>query len=314
MNYKNVGHTNLKVSEIAFGGVEIGMPYGLGAHEMPSAKTAIQLLQKSVAAGINFYDTARHYGDSERLMGLAFEGCRKELVIATKCVHFKQPDGTIPSFAQLDRIVRTSLERSLHNLQTDYIDLYMLHYADLDILENEAVARIFMALKAEGTVKNIGVSVYKVEETAKAIDVGCWDAIQLPFNAMDQSHGRCFADAENKGIGIIIRSVLMRGILTERRFSMQQELRRVAEHVELLRTVAEKYYDDFAAFATKFALKHPQVSSVLVGIDKEEFLTATLKNISAADFPAELLLKIQQLQYPDPGFLNLADWDKKGWL
>src|SRR5690606_22958995 len=138
--------TGLLVSEIAFGGVEIGMPYGLGAHDMPDEESAIWLLQKAVELGVNFFDTARHYGESERLMGEAFEGIRDQIVIATKCVHFKDKNGAIPSYAQLKDIVHHSLETSLKNLKTDYVDIFMVHYADMDILQNEDVGRIFLEM------------------------------------------------------------------------------------------------------------------------------------------------------------------------
>jgi len=314
MKTRILGRTGLSVSEIAFGGVEIGMPYGLGAHDMPDEASAIRLLQKAVELGVNFFDTARHYGESERLMGLAFEGVRDQIVIATKCVYFKDEKGNIPPYSQLKDIVVDSLETSLSNLKTDYVDIFMVHYADMDILQNKDVARIFSEIQQEGRVKNIGVSVYKVEETAKAIQAGIWDAIQLPFNLMDQSHGVCFQDAAEKGIGIIVRSVLMRGMLTERKFKMHEALKEVENHIEDYRSLAATHFNNFPEYATKFALKFPQVSSVLVGIDKEEYLFASLRNLEGQELSDELFTQSKRMQYPNPSFLNLAEWDRKGWL
>ncbi len=314
MKRRILGRTGLSVSEIAFGGVEIGMPYGLGPHDMPDEASAIRLLQKAVELGVNFFDTARHYGESERLMGQAFQGIREHIVLATKCVHFKGENGDIPSYKQLKEIVRNSLEVSLNNLKTDYLDLFMVHYADMDILQNEDVTRIFLELKQEGHVKNIGISVYKAEETTKAIECAIWDAIQLPFNLMDQSHGDWFREAAEKGIGIIVRSVLMRGMLTERKFKMNEALKDVEQHVEAYRTIAKAHFNNFPEYATKFALKHAEVSSVLVGIDKEEYLYASLHNLEGDELSDTLFAQSKRMQYPDPSFLNLAEWDKKGWL
>ncbi|NGM63572.1 aldo/keto reductase [Sphingobacterium sp. SGG-5] len=290
------------------------MPYGLGAHAMPDEASAIRLLQKAVELGINFFDTAIHYGESERLMGKAFQGMRKQVVLATKCVHFKDKNGTVPAYVQLKDIVRSSLEVSLKNLKTDYVDLFMVHYADMDILQNEDVTRVFLDMQQEGQVRNIGVSVYKAEETAKAIESGVWDAIQLPFNLMDQSHGNHFQEAAERGVGIIVRSVLMRGMLTERKFKMHEALKDVEQHVEAYRTIAKTYFNNFPEYATKFVLKHPQVSSVLVGIDKEEYLYASLHNIEGGELSDTLFAQSKRMQYPDPSFLNLAEWDRKGWL
>jgi len=314
MKKRILGRTGLSVSEIAFGGVEIGMPYGLGAHEMPDEASAIQLLQKALESGINFFDTARHYGESERLMGEAFQGIRDQVVLATKCVHFKDEQGNIPAYSELKYIVEKSLEESLKNLKTDYVDLFMVHYADTDILQNEDVVRVFSEIRRKGSVKNIGVSVYKVEETAKAIQSGIWDAVQLPFNLMDQSHGDCFEDASEKGVGIIVRSVLMRGMLTERKFKMNAALEEVEKYLEAYRTIAETHFRNFPEYATKFALKYPQVSSVLVGIDKEEYLQASICNLEGNGLSDEIFVRSKNMQFPDPSFLNLAEWDRKGWL
>lgn len=314
MNKRILGHTGLSVSEIAFGGVEIGMPYGLGAQDRPSDDDAVRLLQQAVARGINFFDTARHYGESERLMGEAFAGIRKEVVIATKCVHLRDADGTIPPYTALKDLVHKSLDTSLQNLKTDYIDLFMVHYADMEILDNDEVSQVFSDLLGNGAVRHIGVSVYKAEETARALHAGIWSVIQLPFNLMDQSHAAHFDEAHERGVGIIVRSVLMRGMLTDRKFRLHKELGAVEKHLEAYRKIALNNFGNFPEYATKFALKHPQVSSVLVGIDKEEYLLESLRNVAGEELTAQLFEQAKDMRFPDPKFLNLAEWDKKGWL
>lgn len=312
-----MGSTGLSVSEIAFGGVEIGMPYGIGAdgkENMPDESVAVELLWKALDLGINFFDTARLYGESERLMGKAFKGMREQVVLATKCTHFKDENGQIPAYGKLKDIVNHSLDESLEALQTDYLDIFMVHYADMDILSNADVARIFSDVKESGKVKYIGVSVYKPEESLRAVEAGVWDVIQLPFNLMDQSHKICFGKAKERGVGIIVRSVLMRGLLTDRVFNMDEALSDVAKHIEHYREIALKNFGSFPEYATKFALKHPEVSSVLVGIDKEEYLQASIANLSGKVLSEELFEQSKDLAYPEPANLNLAEWDRKGWL
>lgn len=313
MRKRVLGRTGLAVSEVAFGGVEIGMPYGLGAAEMPDDAAAIKLLQKAVDLGINFFDTARHYGESERLMGEAFAGSREQVVISSKCVHFNKT-GQIPAYDSLKALVSQSLEETLKNLKTDYLDLFMVHYADVDVLQNEEVARVFSDLKQEGAVRNIGVSVYKDVETGMAVDAGVWDVIQLPYNLMDQSHGSHFKNAQSKDIGLIVRSVLMRGMLTDRTFQMHEALRNVERYLEAYRDVANAHFASFPAYAVKFALKNLEVSSVLVGIDKDAYLDACVDYLAGTELSDEVFEQSKRMRYPDPSFLNLAEWDKKGWL
>lgn len=86
MNKRLLGQTGIKVSEIAFGGVEIGIPYGIGVSiktDMISESEAICLLHEAIDSGINIFDTARMYGASESIMGRAFKGRRDQVVICT---------------------------------------------------------------------------------------------------------------------------------------------------------------------------------------------------------------------------------------
>ncbi len=305
------------MSEIAFGGVEIGVPYGIGVKtpsDMLTEEEAVALLHRAVDEGIDFFDTARLYGDSERIMGLAFKDRRQQVVLASKCRHLRQADGRLVPRTGLEAYIRGSLQESLRMLQTDRIDLYMVHYADEEILQPDEVAAVFSAIKAEGQVKAIGVSVYRSEETKQAIHAGIWDAIQLPFNLMDQSHGAHFDEAARRGVGIIVRSVLMRGLLTDRMQQLHPALHGVEQHIGRYRPLLHDGFSGLPQLATKFALAHEAVSSVLVGIDKEQYLVDALAATAGAPMPDNLLAQLQRLAYPEPAFLNLAQWDKNGWI
>lgn len=317
MKRRLLGRTGLSISEIGFGGVEIGIPYGIGVEakaEMPVANQSVQILKKAVELGMNFFDTARLYGDSERLLGIALKDVREQVVIATKCVHFRDTNGVIPEYDSLLQIINDSLNKSLSTLQTNYIDIFMVHYADMEILQNEDVCKIFSDLKNEGKVRHIGVSVYKAEESLYAVRSGIWDVIQLPFNLLDQSHSICFEEAKERGVGIIVRSVLMRGLLTDKVFKMDEALVEVKQNIEKYRKIAKKYFRNFPEYATKFALKYSEVSSVLVGIDKEEYLMASVSSTIGDDLSESVFEVSKKLAYPNPEMLNLAEWDKRGWL
>ncbi|MEO6933387.1 MAG: aldo/keto reductase, partial [Chitinophagaceae bacterium] len=104
MLLRSLGNTGFKVSEIAFGGVEIGLPYGIGVKDqadMLSHAEAIRLLHAAIDGGINFFDTARLYGESELIMGKAFKDRRENVLIATKCKHFREANGQIPDYVPL---------------------------------------------------------------------------------------------------------------------------------------------------------------------------------------------------------------------
>jgi aryl-alcohol dehydrogenase-like predicted oxidoreductase len=316
MKTRILGKTGIAVSEIAFGGVEIGMPYGIGVNceaDMLSRNEAVNLLHEALDKGINFFDTARLYGESEAIMGKAFHDRRNRLILATKCKHFKNAEGQIPSYQTLKKIIESSLEESLGFLRTDYVDVFMLHQADLGILENDDVKEIFSKLKKSGKVRSIGASTYTTAETRVAIEKD-WDVIQLAFNMMDQQQSANFNFAEENGTGIIVRSVLMKGLLSDKGRNLHQALQQVEQHIGKYRELLTDEIPELSIFATKFALSFQQVSSVLVGIDHSAYIDKAIYAVTGRLLSPAELARTQALVYPDSAFLDLPKWDRMGWL
>lgn len=316
MKTRKLGNTGIEVSEIAFGGVEIGMPYGIGIHseaDMLSKGDAIILLHEALDKGINFFDTARGYGESEAIIGEAFEYRRHHVVLSTKCNPFRDKDGKIPPYAQLKKSIEHSLHESLKYLKTDYVDVFMLHQADLEILDCTDVKDIFEGLKSTGKIRATGASTYAAEETARAIETG-WEVIQTPFNLMDQRQERNFLEADKHGVGIVIRSVLMKGLLSDKGRDLHIALQDVEQHIQQYKDLLDDDIRDISTLATRFALSFGEVASVLVGIDRLEYLEKALLAISGKLFDQKLLLRARTLAYPDPEFLDLPKWDRLGWL
>jgi aryl-alcohol dehydrogenase-like predicted oxidoreductase len=317
MRKRPLGKTGLEVSEIAFGGVEIGMPYGIGvrgADDMLPEREAIRLLHSAMDSGINFFDTARMYGNSEKIMGTAFRDRRNKVVLATKCRHLLDSEGNLPADAILEEMIENSLHESLEALQTDFVDVFMLHQATVKILENDSIVNTFRTLREKGLFRASGVSTYTTEETQKAIEKGCWDMIQLPFNMMDQRQGALFKDAHEKGVGIVVRSVLLKGLLSNRGKNLHPALKDVENHIAGYEGLLKETDDNLPSLATKFALSFPEVSAVLVGIDRQEYLEQTLKTANGNYLDTETLKRAGELAYPEPEFIDLPLWDKMNWL
>ncbi|MBN2356672.1 aldo/keto reductase [candidate division KSB1 bacterium] len=316
MKRRKLGRTNINVSNISFGTVSLGVPYGIGANsekDMLSEDQAVSLLRSAFKQGINFFDTARSYGKAEALLGKAFGNRPDEVVIATKCVHLKDPQGRLYSDDKLEGIIRTSLEKSIQELGGCKIDLYMSHTGTLEILNHLKIAEIFQKFKKEGLVKAIGISTYAPEETRVAIEKEIWDVIQLPFNLMDQQHGQFFDLAARHGVGIVVRSVLLKGILTDKGGNLHSALKSVEQH----RACYTDFLDDtmrLSDLATKFVLGHQEVTSVLLGIDKPEYLEAALRTVSSKPLDENVVERLKHMSYPNPGFIDLPTWNRSGWL
>lgn len=317
MKKRPLGKTGLSVSEIAFGTVSLGMPYGIevkGHGGMPPESESIKLLETALDKGVNFYDTARSYGCSEEIIGKAFKGRRDDVVIATKSSHFLDEQGRLYAKNKLAKVFKESLEQSLRALQTDYIDLYMSHTGKQEVINSPDIMELMAEHKAKGVIKAAGVSTYTPEETRQAIENDVWDVIQVPFNLMDQRQSALFDRAREKGVGMVVRSVLFKGVLTDRGQNLHSALKSVQQHKELYQPLLEKTGLTLPAMATKFVLSYDQVSSVLVGIDKMEYLDQALAVTDGNYFDNILLAELEKLAYPDPAFLDLSEWNKKGWL
>jgi aryl-alcohol dehydrogenase-like predicted oxidoreductase len=316
MNIKPLGNTGIDVSEISFGCVEIGIPYGLGVHthdDVPREEESIRLLRTALESGINFFDTARMYGRSEELLGQAFLGLRDQAVIATKCDHFHESFETYSSEA-IRKHIRESLETSLRLLKTDYVDVYMLHNGTLEILSHPDVIATFDECRRKGLARSVGVSTYTPEETKTALEEDFWNVIQLPYHLMDQRQGEYFRLAQDKGVGIVVRSVLFRGLLTNRAGTLHPELKRLEDHRAKYDPILAETNCSLAELAMSFVLSQPGVSSVLVGIDRMEYLHTALVRANHAYLNDDILNRLKTLAFPDPEWIDLHAWDRNGWL
>lgn len=315
MNRRKLGNTGMEVSEIAFGAVEIGMPYGIGVHsndDMLRETDAIHLLQLALESGINFIDTARQYGTSETLIGKAFEGKRNQVIIATKCKHLSNSSQL--TGRDLVKEILGSLRESLTALNTDYIDVYMLHDSDPAIISDPDVISTFSQLKSKGLIRATGISTYTPAETQAVIETGNWDVVQVPFNLMDQRHASLFELASQRGVALVVRSVLMKGLLSTRGKNLHPALNTVEQQIEKIGSFAERLQYSMPALATRFALSFGEVSSVLVGLDKVEYLQESLQVADGNYLAPVQLEQAMSLAYPAPEFLNLHEWNVNGWL
>ena len=133
MRYRSLGDTGLKVSEISLGTAEIGLDYGFKGtadYGKPDAKTSIRLLHSALDHGINLIDTARAYGNSEEVIGQAFEGMTSPPYIASKV--FLSKDAAQKTFSALHEEIFTSIEASLRALRLETLDLILIHNTALE--------------------------------------------------------------------------------------------------------------------------------------------------------------------------------------
>jgi aryl-alcohol dehydrogenase-like predicted oxidoreductase len=282
MNYRELGKTGIQVSEIGFGTWGIGgNSKGAVAYGKTDDDESLLALRTAFDLGINFYDTAHVYGfgHSQELIGKAFKYCRENIVIASK-VGFLNFDG-MQNFSPLH--IRDTLESSLHNLQTDYIDLYQLHSPPIDlIIKDGVILNTLEGLRKQGKIRAIGISVRSPDEGVIAVKQFDFDAIQVNFNMLDQRalENGLLELCEQKKVGVIIRTPLCFGFLTGQYtsaniFDPQDHRRkwgakRIDKWVKAYKTVfgsiSDKEQSTNAQIALRFCLSYPSVSTVIPGM------------------------------------------------
>ncbi|NLP57292.1 aldo/keto reductase [Lutibacter sp. B1] len=210
MNYRDLGKTGLRVSEISLGTWQVGGKWGSEFNE----KNAEEIINKAIDLGVNFIDTADVYSDklSEKTVGKVVRSRSEEVYIATKCGRQLNPH---TNAAYQVNVLRKFVEDSLSNLGVERIDLIQLHCPPTEVYYRPEIFALFDDLTKEGKIRNYGVSVEKVEEALKAIEYPGVSTVQIIFNMFRQRPAELFfKQAKNKNVGILARVPLASGLLT----------------------------------------------------------------------------------------------------
>lgn len=312
MNYRVLGRTGLWVSEISFGAVEIGMPYGIptaGGLERPSEKEAHALLHAALDMGVNFIDTARAYGESEEIIGRALKGRRHEFIVATKVYHYADRG---LSAAEQRRAVRESIETSLRALQTDVIDVLQIHSATQEVLERGDVLLEMEKAQRAGKVRFLGATVYGVEAPRIAVQDGHYDVIQVAYNMLDRRlEAEVLPLAHEKDIGVVVRSVLLKGVLTPRYASLPAELAELREAARRLEALVRDECESLAEAAFRYVLANPHISTALVGTGKLRNLERAAEYAGRGPLSPSLAAEIRCITVADESLLDPSTWERR---
>ena len=199
MKTKILGKTGLVVSDMGFGALPI---------QRAEQAEAVKILRRAFEAGVNFFDTARMYSDSEEKIGLALSDVRKEIVIATKsqCSNVEQ--------------LKKDFETSLKMLQTDYVDIFQFHNPDFTFTTDSAMEMYNYALelKKAGAIRHIGITAHKYGLALEHIQSGLFETLQYPISMLaGEKDFEVINAAKNAGMGIIAMKALSGGLITNAR-------------------------------------------------------------------------------------------------
>ncbi len=201
---KNItlGSTGITVPQNAFGALPI---------QRDSVEVAVGLLRRAYEGGMRYFDTARAYSDSEEKLGIAFEGMREKIYIATKT-----QAKNVESFWK-------DLETSLQKLKTDYIDVYQFHQAGQVYAPGDGTGlyEAMLEAKAQGRIRHIGLTAHKIQVALDAAASGLYETIQFPFSYLSSDKEKALVDlCREKNVGFIAMKSLAGGLITRSEAAM----------------------------------------------------------------------------------------------
>lgn len=215
MEYRNLGRTGVKVSPLCLG----TMNFGAATPE----DLSIRIIHKAFDAGINFIDTANVYnkGESERIVGKALAGGRRQNSILATKFHFPQSDDPNDR-GNSRRHILQAVEDSLRRLQTDWIDLYQIHRPEMDVPQDETL-RALDDLVRQGKVRYIGCSTFPAWMVVEALAISerlnltRFVTEQPPYNLLDRRiENELLPLAQRYNMGLLPWSPLAMGMLAGR--------------------------------------------------------------------------------------------------
>ena len=287
MKYNTYIDNAALVSEIGLGAWQLGNNSGW---QSMSEKEAVELVQKALEYGINFFDTAPNYGrgSAEERLGKALKGVdRDTIVINTK---FGHTNSGVTNYEPGH--IRESLEGSLLRLQVDYVDSLIMHSPPFEYLDGNKNDHyeILERLMEEGKIKAYGASLDTYEEMKLLMNTTNAKVIEAFFNILHQDASGAFDLAREKGVGIIAKIPLDSGWLSGKYHaeSTFQDIRKrwsrqdIQTRAQLVNRVKEimNAQDDLAQKAISFCLGYDAVSTVIPGNTSIAQLTTNVESIN----------------------------------
>ncbi|MDQ5812113.1 MAG: aldo/keto reductase [Actinomycetota bacterium] len=316
MKYRNLGGTDLLVSEVGFGVWTVSTGWW---GEVDEARS-VGLLRRAFEKGINYFDTADTYGSGlgETLLADAFGGMRDEVVISTK-IGYDFYNHTARRGQQerpqvwSEKFITFALEQSLGRLRTDYIDFLQLHNTKMDAIENDRLFELMEEFREGGKIRAYGVALGPkigwLEEGVRAMHERNIAGLQMIYNLLEQDPGRGLIEAAKAtGTSLVVRVPHSSGMLEgrydenttfakndHRRHRPKEWLLDGLKKVDQLAFLTESGERTLGQAALKFVLATPEIVSTLPNIYDEEQLAEFAAAPDTPDLTPEELSRIEEL-------------------
>jgi aryl-alcohol dehydrogenase-like predicted oxidoreductase len=310
MQYRRLGRTNLLVSEIGYG------MWGMGNWKGTHDELTVDVLQRAVDLGCNFFDTALAYGEgrSEALLGqIVRANPNKKIYTSTKVPPLNRQWPSRREFTLDDCFppehIEESVHQSLKNTGLEGLDLLLLHTWEDSWLDDDRWAKKLDELRRAGLIHAFGMSINRWEpwNGVRTVRSGLVDVVQVIYNIFDQNpEDELFPASVENDVAIIARVPFDEGSLAgtltresswpegdwRKGYFVPENLISSVEHAEALRPVVPADMT-MTEMALRFILSNPNVSTVIPGMRKSRYVEANVAASEAGPLPDELLTKLR---------------------
>lgn len=294
MEYRNLGKSGLKVSEVALGGWET---YGVGVNEQQMVR---DIVTAAYDGGVNFFDQADIYakGRSEELMGNVLRELPRHTLVISSKVYWPMSDDVNDRGLSRKHVLH-SIDGSLKRLGTDYLDVYFAHRYDPDVPMEEIVMAFDQVIR-DGKALYWGTSMWPAARIAQAVEFARANGLHAPITEQpeysmirrDRVEKEILPYTETAGVGLVVWSPLAMGLLTGKYDDGKPEGARLTEKenwgknfltdeniqkVRDLKAVADSLNITRAQLALAWILRQKGVSSVITGATKVQQIEDTVK-------------------------------------
>lgn len=285
-----LGKSNIEVNPIGLGTNAVG---GHNLYPNLNEEQGKDVVRAAIDNGVTLLDTAFIYGPgrSEELVGeVVKEYDRKDVVIATKGAHYFEGDDT--KLSNDPEFIKEQVENSLKRLQTDYIDLYYIHFPDEETPKDKAVAAL-QELKEAGKIKAIGVSNFTLDQLKEANKNGNVDVIQHEYNLLNRENEHILEYTAEHNITFIPYFPLAAGLLAGKydenttfddlRASKPdfqgEQFKENLKKVNKLRDISKEHNVDVAHIVLAYYLTKPSLDVIIPGAKRNEQVIDNLKTL-----------------------------------
>ncbi len=271
-------------SKVTLGTAQLGMPYGVANRTgVPELAEVRRMVKRALELGVNTFDTAPGYGESEQRLGHVLDelGATQSVNLLSK-VSLGDTGGS--AYDSIASAVRDSVVRSLIRLRTERLAVCFVHrFADLEQHGRELLEELH-ALKREGMIDAVGVSIYHPQELNRVLVLGGIDAVQLPVHLLDTRWvaGGGLSRAVESGVTVFGRSVFLQGLLLLKPSEAERKVPGTGVWVQLVHRLAADWGLSVKELAVRYIRSFSPITSIVVGAETLQQVEETCALVNSA--------------------------------